>query len=181
MPFPAAKALPGFLGQSLHSALCHRRLHGGACDAPGDTLRGSSGLKTIRENARHSCDRVELSSDQGRVVDKAQPSGRQHYPRRELLLAGAGALLASVAARADSRPPTEVEQSNQTLVQAFCSAWAGREVERLIPYLAEDLVYQYAAIACAGQYRPQRAHRLFLGQGSQGRPGVSCCRRVLRQ
>ncbi len=37
---------------------------------------------------------------------------------------------------------TEIEKQNEQLVTQFCLDWAERDVEVLIPYLAENLQYQ---------------------------------------
>jgi limonene-1,2-epoxide hydrolase len=66
--------------------------------------------------------------------------------RRGLLLAGglsAGyAGLAATAALADSHEATPLEAANAALVTQFCLDWAAQDVEKLVPYLADKLVYQ---------------------------------------
>jgi limonene-1,2-epoxide hydrolase len=66
--------------------------------------------------------------------------------RRGLLLAGgltAGyAGLAAAAALADGREETPLEKANAALVTQFCLDWATRDVGKLVPYLADKLVYQ---------------------------------------
>jgi len=66
--------------------------------------------------------------------------------RRGLLLAGGLAAgyagLATAATLADSHEATPLEQANAALVTQFCLDWATRDVEKLVPYLADKLVYQ---------------------------------------
>ncbi|TFG87768.1 MAG: hypothetical protein E4H19_01080 [Chromatiales bacterium] len=66
--------------------------------------------------------------------------------RRGLLLAGglgAGcAGLAAAAALADGGKETPEEKANAALVTRFCLDWATRDVGKLVPYLADKLVYQ---------------------------------------
>ena len=66
--------------------------------------------------------------------------------RRNLLLAsglGAGVLAAtSLAAMAGNRELTPAEQDNERLVTQFCLDWATQDVDKLVPYLADKLVYQ---------------------------------------
>lgn len=44
----------------------------------------------------------------------------------------------------DDPPKTELEVSNETLVNDFCRDWSLRDAEALRPYLAKDLLYQIA-------------------------------------
>ena len=68
--------------------------------------------------------------------------------RRGLLLAGglAGGLaagctgLSAGGGTGDARTPLEV--ANEDLVTRFCLAWASRDIEKLVPFLADNLVYQ---------------------------------------
>jgi len=78
----------------------------------------------------------------------AQPAQWPQLDRR-MLLAGAGALGFGALAFAGGhdRPvedvdTAEVEAANEDLVNRFCAAWAARDVEQLVPFLADDLVYQ---------------------------------------
>ena len=64
---------------------------------------------------------------------------------RRLLLAGAAAIGACspLAKSGGARPPrNELETANAALVTNFCAAWSKRDVDVLIPYLANDFVYQ---------------------------------------
>ncbi|MEO8445594.1 MAG: limonene-1,2-epoxide hydrolase family protein, partial [Gammaproteobacteria bacterium] len=64
--------------------------------------------------------------------------------RRGLLLAGG--LLAGCtglgAGGAAAPPQSPLEAANADLVTRFCKEWAKRDVETLVPYLADNLVYQ---------------------------------------
>jgi limonene-1,2-epoxide hydrolase len=66
--------------------------------------------------------------------------------RRGLLLTGglgAGfAGLAAAAALAESHEGTPLEIANAALVTQFCLDWATKDIEKLMPYLADNLVYQ---------------------------------------
>ncbi len=64
--------------------------------------------------------------------------------RRGLLLAGgllAGCTGLGAGGTADS-PETPLEAANKDLVTRFCLEWANRDVETLVPFLADKLVYQ---------------------------------------
>ena len=78
-------------------------------------------------------------------MKKGNHAGGQ-LSRRGLMLAGglgAGyAGLAAATAIADGREETPVEKANAALVTRFCLDWASRDVEKLVPYLADKLVYQ---------------------------------------
>ena len=74
------------------------------------------------------------------------------FTRRDLMsaamaLSGAGMLTAcgedDMTQTADT-PRTELEIANETLVSDFCRDWSLRDVGKLRPYLAEDLLYQIA-------------------------------------
>ena len=39
---------------------------------------------------------------------------------------------------------SEIEQANEAVVNNFCRDWSLRDIDALMPYLAEDLVYQIA-------------------------------------
>ncbi len=66
--------------------------------------------------------------------------------RRGLLVASslAGGLAASCTGLANGgdTASTPLEKTNADLVTRFCLDWALRDVERLVPYLADNLVYQ---------------------------------------
>ena len=54
---------------------------------------------------------------------------------------GAAALLGG-AGRADAADWNEVEKANVKTVNDFCAAWATRDVNRALPFLADDCVYR---------------------------------------
>ena len=71
--------------------------------------------------------------------------------RRGLLVAsGIATGLASVPAVGQTVPDagaagrvlTPLEAANEALVTQFCLDWASRDIEKLVPYLADNLVYQ---------------------------------------
>jgi len=64
--------------------------------------------------------------------------------RRGLLLAGglAAGCTGLAAGGGDDHPRTPLEAANADLVTRFCRDWALRDVEKLVPYLADKLVYQ---------------------------------------
>lgn len=68
--------------------------------------------------------------------------------RRGLLLAGgaAGAVVAGctqlAASGAGAGGQTQLEAANEDLVTRFCLDWAARDIEKLVPYLTDNLVYQ---------------------------------------
>jgi len=66
---------------------------------------------------------------------------------RRTLVAGAVAATAGGAGQAvRAGPPekSELEIANETLVNHFCRDWSLRDVDKLRPYLAEDLFHQQA-------------------------------------
>jgi limonene-1,2-epoxide hydrolase len=68
--------------------------------------------------------------------------------RREILT-GAAALSAAAcggltAMNGEQAKMTEQDQRNEKLVRDFCRDWSLRDVDALLPYLAEDLLYQIA-------------------------------------
>ncbi len=66
---------------------------------------------------------------------------------RRALVAGVVAVSASGVsqmAKADEPKKSDLEIANETLVNDFCRDWALRDVEKLRPYLAEDLYHQQA-------------------------------------
>jgi limonene-1,2-epoxide hydrolase len=69
--------------------------------------------------------------------------------RREIMLTGAAALSVTAcggltAMNAEQAKMTEQDQRNEKLVRDFCRDWSLRDVDALLPYLAEDLLYQIA-------------------------------------
>lgn len=66
------------------------------------------------------------------------------FTRRSLLLAGglAAGCTGLAATNAPERSPTPLEAANIELVTRFCRDWATRDVEKLVPYLADNLIYQ---------------------------------------
>ena len=54
---------------------------------------------------------------------------------------GLAALFAG-AARADAADWNEAEKANVKTVDDFCAAWATRDVNRALPFLADDCVYR---------------------------------------
>ena len=66
------------------------------------------------------------------------------FSRRGLLVAGGLAAgctgLATGGDAGDARTP--LETANADLVTRFCLDWALRDVEKLVPYLADNLIYQ---------------------------------------
>lgn len=77
------------------------------------------------------------------------PAGRT-LDRRQMLALTAALGFGSLAhagghdraPAAQDQDPDEVETANEDLVTRFCKAWELRDVEKLLPFLADDLVYQ---------------------------------------
>jgi limonene-1,2-epoxide hydrolase len=73
---------------------------------------------------------------------------------RRAFLAGAavaaGAPFIPATAEADT---TEAERANTRLVTGFCAAWATRDLQRILPFLAADCVYRMTETA-----PPARGH-----------------------
>jgi limonene-1,2-epoxide hydrolase len=66
---------------------------------------------------------------------------------RRNVIAGASALGVTMAggvqmAEAKAIPKNDLEIANETLVNNFCRDWSLRDMDKLLPYLAEDLLYQ---------------------------------------
>lgn len=74
--------------------------------------------------------------------DDAATSPADVLSRRGLLLATALTAGCSSLPTGGSDGPTALEAANIDLVTRFCLEWATRDVEKLAPYLADDLVYQ---------------------------------------
>ncbi len=66
--------------------------------------------------------------------------------RRALFAGGAAVATIGAGQMANAEQPnkTAIEIANETLVNNFCRDWALRDVDKLLPYLAEDLFYQMA-------------------------------------
>ena len=70
------------------------------------------------------------------------------FSRRGLLVAGGlatglAAGCTGLATDGDAgSASTPLEQANADLVTRFCLDWALRDVEKLVPYLADNLIYQ---------------------------------------
>lgn len=71
--------------------------------------------------------------------------------RRELLVGGAAVGMMTMGltdfggikmANAEDINLTELESANETLVRNFCRDWSLRDIDALVPYLADDLLYQ---------------------------------------
>lgn len=63
--------------------------------------------------------------------------------RRGFLAAGAGAIaLAGLARPAEGAELTAGEQANVQLVNDFCAAWPGHDLDRLMAYFADDGAYR---------------------------------------
>jgi limonene-1,2-epoxide hydrolase len=67
----------------------------------------------------------------------------QTLSRRTLLgLGGMATLAAGFAGRADGAELTSAEQANAKLVTDFCAAWPARDIETLMPYVADNVSYR---------------------------------------
>ena len=93
--------------------------------------------------------------------------------RREVLTAAAalgvtacGGLTTMTAEQAKM---TEQDRRNEKLVSDFCRDWSLRDVDALLPYLAEDLLYQIAPgqplITSRDQFAKQMAAHKPAGSG----------------
>jgi limonene-1,2-epoxide hydrolase len=60
---------------------------------------------------------------------------------RRTMLGAMGVPLLAASAVAQPGTPTATEQANLDLVTRFCKAWETKDVEQLIPFVAEDLEY----------------------------------------
>lgn len=79
-------------------------------------------------------------------VDLNNEQGGAEISRRALV-AGVVAVTASGVSpmvHADQSGKSDLERANETLVNDFCRDWSLRDVEKLRPYLAEDLYHQQA-------------------------------------
>ena len=59
-----------------------------------------------------------------------------------MTVAGLGAAALIPPAAASGVQVTAAEQANQRLVNAFCAAWASRDLDRILAYVADDNVYR---------------------------------------
>ncbi len=66
-----------------------------------------------------------------------QTTGRRSFVNAALMAAFAG-----VSSEASAAVLTEAEQANLKLVQEFCASWATRDLDRIVPRLADDVVYR---------------------------------------
>ncbi len=66
------------------------------------------------------------------------------FSRRGLLLAGglAAGCTSLTSGGGGNAAQTPLETANADLVTRFCLDWALRDVEKLVPYLADNLIYQ---------------------------------------
>jgi limonene-1,2-epoxide hydrolase len=48
----------------------------------------------------------------------------------------------AIASRADAAPLTPLEQANVKIVTDFCAAWKARDIDVLMPYLADNISYR---------------------------------------
>jgi len=62
--------------------------------------------------------------------------------RRLLVLGGMAAAIGGESIPSEAGAPTAVEQSNVKAVADFCAAWVARDIEKLVPYLAENATYR---------------------------------------
>jgi limonene-1,2-epoxide hydrolase len=63
--------------------------------------------------------------------------------RRVFLAATGLATLAPFGLRAlAAGAPNDAEQANVTLVRAFCAAWSTRDLQKVLPLMADDCVYR---------------------------------------
>lgn len=76
------------------------------------------------------------------TLDEAATPPPDSLSRRGLLLATALAAGCTGLSTGSGGGPTALEAANIDLVTRFCRDWATRDVEKLTPYLADDLVYQ---------------------------------------
>jgi limonene-1,2-epoxide hydrolase len=76
-----------------------------------------------------------------RVPDEGVDPARRHWLAAGSLLL-AGCATTGPAAAPEATPPSALERANEDLVNRFCAAWSTRDVEQLVPFLADDLVYQ---------------------------------------
>lgn len=62
--------------------------------------------------------------------------------RREFLAAAGVATLLPFGALARAAEPSAAEQANLALVREFCAAWSTRDLQKVLPMMAEDCVYR---------------------------------------
>jgi limonene-1,2-epoxide hydrolase len=98
-----------------------------------------------------------------RYTNPETDNNRHAFSRRKVL-AGVGMLGATIAggsqmAAAEESEKSELEIANETLVTNFCKDWSLRDIDALMPYLAEDLTYQITPgqplITSAAQFAKQ--------------------------
>ena len=61
--------------------------------------------------------------------------------RRLLSLGGMTTVASAVASGADAQP-TPAEQANAKVVTDFCAAWVARDIDVLMPYVADNVSYR---------------------------------------
>lgn len=66
------------------------------------------------------------------------------HPRRVFLAAAGLAAVAPFGARtlAAGAALSDAEQANVALVQTFCAAWSTRDLQKVLPLMADDCVYR---------------------------------------
>ena len=62
--------------------------------------------------------------------------------RRLLGLGGMATMLGAVANRADGATLTPAEEANAKIVTDFCAAWVARDIDVLMPFVADDISYR---------------------------------------
>ena len=62
--------------------------------------------------------------------------------RRVLALGGMATVVGGTSSPADAAPPTPTEQANAKIATDFCAAWVARDIDLLMPYLADTVSYR---------------------------------------
>ena len=62
--------------------------------------------------------------------------------RRKLLSLGGMTTVASAVASGADAQPTPAEQANAKVVTDFCAAWVARDIDVLMPYVADNVSYR---------------------------------------
>ena len=62
--------------------------------------------------------------------------------RRVLALGGMATVVGGTSSQADAAPPTPTEQANAKIATDFCAAWVARDIDLLMPYLADTVSYR---------------------------------------
>jgi len=73
-----------------------------------------------------------------KTIDLTSPVQRRTF----IGMAGLAGIVALGGGSGDAAQVSEVEQANTKIVADFCAAWSTRDLEKILPFLADDSIYR---------------------------------------